>query len=243
MMDERLGRSRGRRTESCSPCSCTGNREPQSLRLVPEEQDPGLGRSGWVAVVDTVTGEVRRIEPETSWRPEAATFSPDGQRLAVQDEAGALGVVDLADRSMTDLGSPDLFLTSDDGWSPDGALLLGMQRSASGLADDLGCVAFVSLGTAPAPGCLEADRYGPSSLLGWTGAQSVAIAVARGAADGEVDTVDVLGVDVSDGSARSITSIPTRGGDAPAFMVDVARDALQAGRVSAAPGTDRGSWP
>lgn len=216
---------------------------PPGLRYAPERYHPDVDRSGWLAVVDTSSGAVRRVEPKASWRPESAAFSPDGRRLAVQDEAGTLSTVTLADGSVADLGQPDLYLTSGSAWSPDGALLLGMRRSTGADADDTGCIAFVSLTAAAAPGCLPTQRYGQSTALGWTGARSIAITAERGAAGDGVERVDVLDVDVRDGSAHRTSSIPSRGGDVTASAVDVAGDVLRFGETAAAPATDHGRWP
>ena len=49
---------------------------PPNLRYDTEGSYPEVDRSGWIAVVDTSSGAVRRIEPEASWRPESAAFSP-----------------------------------------------------------------------------------------------------------------------------------------------------------------------
>ena len=58
-----------------------------------------------------------------------------------------------------------------------------------------------------------------------------------------VEAVDVLDVDVRNGSARRVSSIPSWGGDVTASAVDVAGDVLLAGESAAAPATDRGRWP
>lgn len=202
--------------------------------------DDAVGSGLDVAVQDLTTGEVVRHVLGDGRDALPVAWSPDGRRLAVQDEAGALRVVDLADGSVADLGRPDLHLTSGGARSPDGALLLGMRRSRGG---GTGCIAFISLTVAPAPDCLPGSRYALSSVLGWTGERSIAITAERGAADGGIEAVDVLGVDVRDGSARQTSSIPSWGGDVTAYAVDVAGGILLARDTAAAPATDRDRWP
>jgi hypothetical protein len=123
----------------------------------------------------------------------AASFAPDGRRIAVQT-GPSVRIVDLTGREVRAVDLPaEHVLTTNAAWSPDGRLLAATGSTLSGSAGAgvyrRGIVFLDATGTGlPVPEPIEAEE-----MLGWRSAERVLAQVAAGDGPGELRDLPLTG--------------------------------------------------
>jgi hypothetical protein len=181
---------------------------------------------GSLFVLDLASGESRPVPGvgPTS----AAAFSPDGRRLAVQQQEG-LVVVDLANRTIH-IPPRAGVLAGPAAWSPDGTLLALVGGPGLSFVDPA-----AAADADPAAG-LTLDEPARQQLLGWTGRRAVAVFTSSD----DVARIDSLPLDAS--APRELTRIGDQGSFGVARM-QLASALLQDVAVRPAGRPDRGPLP
>ncbi|MET7422668.1 hypothetical protein [Dactylosporangium sp. NPDC005555] len=148
-------------------------------------------RTGVLVLVDLATGRHRTLSGVTPVF--AASFAPDGQRIAVQT-GPRVEIVDLDGRVVRSVDLPsEHILTGNAAWSPDGRLLAVTGATTSTGEDGVTSynrrIVFVDAtgeGTVAAPIAAE-------EMLGWRSARRVIAQVAAGNGPGEIRDVPLDG--------------------------------------------------
>lgn len=151
-----------------------------------------MRRSGVLVLADLATGRVSTLTGVTP--VDAASFSPDGARIAVQT-GPKIQVVDRTGRVGHTIDPPlEHTLTTNAAWSPDGRLLAVRGSTTSsggnGIVTYQQRIVFLDAtgegGTVPAPIVAE-------EMLGWRAADRVLARVAAGDGPGELRDLPVAG--------------------------------------------------
>jgi dipeptidyl aminopeptidase/acylaminoacyl peptidase len=184
---------------------------------------------GPLVVLDTATGRTRSVAEDVS----AAAFSPDGSRIAVQSRSTSqVRVLDRSGGVLELLSAPaGTTLAGGDAWSPDGSLLAVRDDAAQE-------VEFLpARGGAPVPAPVRAG----GRVLGWLSATELLVPQAAGA--DHAGDYRLVRADLSTGTTRTWTSVPTAHGNYAVSDVSLATALLPEAHVVAPAGVDRGPWP